>query len=83
MFPLDLDDQAGVMYTIHRFVDVCLNFDISKSRLDEIDFQTLEEDQKKLKKILQSWFYEVSHYFQYFVLTPIANKKNIKGIQRK
>ena len=29
MFPLDLDDQAGVMYTIHRFVDVCLNFDIS------------------------------------------------------
>ena len=29
MFPLDLDHQAGVMYTIHRFVDVCLNFDIS------------------------------------------------------
>ena len=29
MFPLDLDHQAGVMYTIHRFVDICLNFDIS------------------------------------------------------
>ena len=29
MFPLDLDDQAGVMCTIHTFVDVCLNFDIS------------------------------------------------------
>ena len=29
MFPLDLDDQARVMYTIHTFVDVCLNFDIS------------------------------------------------------
>ena len=29
MFPLDLDHQAGVMYTIHTFVDVCLNFDIS------------------------------------------------------
>lgn len=29
MFRLDLDDQAGVMYTIHRFIDVCLNFDIS------------------------------------------------------
>ena len=59
-----------------------LSIDISKSRLDEIDFQTLEEDQKKLKKILQSWFYEVSHYFQYFVLTPIADKKNIKGIRK-
>lgn len=59
-----------------------VSIDISKSRLDEVDFQTLEEDQKKLKKILQSWFYEVSHYFQYFVLTPIADKKNIKGIRK-
>jgi hypothetical protein len=25
----DLDDQAGVMYAIHTFVDVCLNFDMS------------------------------------------------------
>ena len=24
----DLDDQAGVMYAIHTFVDVCLNFDM-------------------------------------------------------
>lgn len=28
MFPLDLDHQAGVMYAIHTFVDVCLNFDM-------------------------------------------------------
>ena len=56
--------------------------DISKSRLDEVAFQTLEEDQKKLKETLQSWFYEVSRYFQYFVLTPIADKKNIKGIRK-
>ena len=60
-----------------------VSIDISTSRLDDVDFQTLEEDRKKLKKILHSWFYEASHYFQYFVLTPIANKKNIKGIQRK
>ena len=29
MFPFNLDHQAGVMYAIHTFVDVCLNFDIS------------------------------------------------------
>lgn len=29
MFPLDLDNQAGVMYAIHACVDVCLNFDMS------------------------------------------------------
>ena len=29
MLQFDLDDQAGVMYAIHTFVDVCLNFDIS------------------------------------------------------
>ena len=28
MFPLDLDNQAGVMYAIHACVDVCLNFDM-------------------------------------------------------
>jgi len=28
VFPLDLDHQAGVMYAIHTFVDVCLNFDM-------------------------------------------------------
>jgi hypothetical protein len=50
--------------------------------LDDLAFQTLKEDQKKLKEILQSWFYEVSRYFQYFVLTPIADKKNIKGIRK-
>lgn len=59
-----------------------VSIDISKSRLDGLDFQTLEEDQKKLKEILQSWFYKVSRYFQYFVLTPIADKKNIKGIRK-
>ncbi|WP_349929247.1 hypothetical protein ABJ384_05055 [Acinetobacter sp. A1-4-2] len=59
-----------------------LSIDISQSRLDDVAFQTLEEDQKKLKEILQSWFYEVSRYFQYFVLTPIADKKNIKGIRK-
>lgn len=59
-----------------------VSIDISKSRLDDLAFQTLKEDQKKLKEILQSWFYEVSRYFQYFVLTPIADKKNIKGIRK-
>ncbi len=29
MLQSDLDDQAGVMYAIHTFVDVCLNFDMS------------------------------------------------------
>ena len=28
MLQSDLDDQAGVMYAIHTFVDVCLNFDM-------------------------------------------------------
>ena len=28
MLQFDLDDQAGVMYAIHTFVDVCLNFDM-------------------------------------------------------
>ena len=28
MFPFNLDHQAGVMYAIHTFVDVCLNFDM-------------------------------------------------------
>ena len=29
MFPFNLDHQAGVMYAIHTFVDVCLNLDLS------------------------------------------------------
>lgn len=29
MFPFNLDHQAGAMYAIHTFVDVCLNFDLS------------------------------------------------------
>lgn len=29
MFPFNLDHQAGVMYAIHAFVDVCLNLDLS------------------------------------------------------
>jgi len=28
VFPFNLDHQAGVMYAIHAFVDVCLNFDM-------------------------------------------------------
>ena len=46
-----------------------------------INFNNLQPVKEITKEIVYKWFYEVSHRFQYFILTPISLKKVVKGIK--
>lgn len=62
--------------------------DIAKVGIQEIpiqseiiNFNNLQPVKEITKEIVYKWFYEVSHRFQYFILTPISPKKVVKGIK--
>ncbi len=53
-----------------------------QSKVDRLNLVTLAKSQDSSIEILRSWFYEVSHSFQYFILSPIEAKKIIKGTRK-
>lgn len=53
-----------------------------QSKFDRLNLVTLAKSQDTSIEILRSWFYEVSHSFQYFILSPIEAKKIIKGTRK-
>jgi hypothetical protein len=62
--------------------------DIAKVGIQEIptqweiiNFNNLQPVKETTNEMVYKWFYEVSHRFQYFTLTPISQKKVVKGIK--
>lgn len=64
----DRDDEVSIFDT--------------QSEFDRFDSNTLSSYQDTSMEVLRRWFYEVSHSFQYFILSPIEAKKIIKGTRK-